>query len=52
MKSKDAKIKYKKLQKDEYIFFEVGGRRTYLVHSKARKKEIIKEYKLYGTTPF
>ena len=46
------KLRWKKLQKDEYIFFEKGGRRTYLVHSKVRFKEIKKKYRRYGDTPF
>ena len=33
-------------------FFEKGGRRTYLVHSKERFKEIKKNYRRYGHTPF
>ena len=46
------KLRWKKLQKDEYIFFEKGGIRTYLVHSKVRFKEIKKKYRRYGDTPF
>ena len=33
------KLRWKKLQKDEYIFFEKSGRRTYLVHSKKDLKK-------------
>lgn len=47
-----VKLKCKKLQKNEYIFFEKGGRRTYLVHSKKRAREIKSLYRLKGTTPF
>lgn len=46
------KLRYKKLQKNEYIIYEVKGRRTYLVYSKKRAKEIMKGYRKYGDTPF
>lgn len=51
-RKRKIKLRWKKLQKDEYIFFEKGGRRTYLVHSKERFKEIKKNYRRYGDTPF
>lgn len=46
------KLKCKKLQKNEYIFYEVKGRRTYLVHDKKRMREIKYLYKKYKVTPF
>lgn len=47
-----VKLKCKKLQKDEYIIYEIKGRRTYLVYSKERAKQIMKQYKKYKVTPF
>lgn len=52
MENMKTRIRCKKLQKNEYIIFEVGGRRTYLVHDKKRAKEIMKAYRKYGDTPF
>lgn len=46
------KLKCKKLQKNEYIIYELKGRRTYLVYSKKRAKQIMKNYRKYGDTPF
>lgn len=46
------KLKCKRLQKNEYIFYEVKGRRTYLVHDKKRMKEIKNLYRKLGVTPF
>lgn len=47
-----VKLRCKKLQKDEYIIYEVKGRRTYLVYSKKRAKQIMKDYKRFKATPF
>lgn len=46
------KLRCKKLQKNEYIIYEVKGRRTYLVYSKKRAKRIMKDYRKYKSTPF
>lgn len=52
MKTKKKKLKCKRLQKNEYIIFETGGRRIYLVHDRRRAKEIMHDYRKYGATPF
>ena len=52
MVKRKTKLKCKKLQKNEYIIFEVKGRRTYLVHDRKRAKQIMRDYRLYKVTPF
>lgn len=52
MKAKRTRIRCKRLQKNEYIIFEVRGRRTHLVHDRKRAKEIMHDYRHYGATPF
>lgn len=46
------KLKCKKLQKNQYVIYEIGGRRIYLVISKDSKNRIMKSYRKYGDTPF